>query len=191
MSDVKEKSTSKGVVKLTPKQEKFCQLYIELGNASEAYRQSYDCSKMQTSTINTKAKELLKNGPITVRIEELQQEHRQRHNITVDKIIADLQEVRDICMGRKSVVTTEVIKNAQEGNVKAVDNPVFMFEPTSANKALELLGKHLGMFKDKVELTGELNVEQKTELNLSGLSINELEQLEKLLEKGNSEQDPN
>ena len=47
------------------------------------------------------------------------------------------------------------------------------------------------MFKDKVELTGELNVEQKTELNLSGLSINELEQLEKLLEKGNSEQDPN
>ena len=58
-----------------------------------------------------------------------------------------------------------------------------MFEPTSANKALELLGKHLGMFKDKVELTGELNVEQKTELNLSGLSINELEQLEKLLEK--------
>ena len=45
MSDVKGKSTSgRG---LTPKQEKFCQLYIELGNASEAYRQSYDCSKMQ------------------------------------------------------------------------------------------------------------------------------------------------
>lgn len=43
MSDVKGKSTSgRG---LTPKQEKFCQLYIELGNASEAYRQSYDCSK--------------------------------------------------------------------------------------------------------------------------------------------------
>ena len=28
--------------KLTPKQEKFCQLYVELGNASDAYRQAYN-----------------------------------------------------------------------------------------------------------------------------------------------------
>ncbi|EQA03363.1 bacteriophage terminase small subunit domain protein [Glaesserella parasuis MN-H] len=27
------------------------------------------------------------------------------------------------------------------------------FEPHAANKALELLGKHLGMFKDKVDVT--------------------------------------
>ncbi|GAA7509534.1 terminase small subunit [Helicobacter pylori] len=151
MSDVKGKSTSgRG---LTPKQEKFCQLYIELGNASEAYRQSYDCSKMQTSTINTKAKELLKNGPITVRIEELQQEHRQRHNLTVDNIIADLQEYRDICMGRKPLTITTVVKNAQEGTAQSVNTECFVFEPTGANKALELLGKHLGMFKDRVDVT--------------------------------------
>ena len=30
---------------LTPKQEKFCQKYIEMGNASEAYRQAYNASK--------------------------------------------------------------------------------------------------------------------------------------------------
>ena len=151
MSDVKGKSTSgRG---LTPKQEKFCQLYIELGNASEAYRQSYDCSKMQKSTINTKAKELLKNGPITVRIEELQQEHRQRHNLTVDNIIADLQEYRDICMGRKPLTITTVVKNAQEGTAQSVNTECFVFEPTGANKALELLGKHLGMFKDRVDVT--------------------------------------
>ena len=188
MLDVKEKSTSNRG--LTPKQEKFCQLYIELGNASEAYRQSYDCSKMTSEVINVKASELLnKNGKIVVRVEELRQEHRQRHNITVDKIIADLQEVRDICMGRKSVVLTDVIKNAQEGSSNAVDNPVFVFEPTSANKALELLGKHLGMFTQKMELSGDLHIEQRAELNLSGLSIDELEQLEKLLAKGNLEQD--
>lgn len=27
------------------------------------------------------------------------------------------------------------------------------FEPHAANKALELLGKHLGMFKDRVDVT--------------------------------------
>ena len=151
MADVKVKSTSgRG---LTPKQEKFCQLYIELGNASEAYRQAYDCSKMQTSTINTKAKELLKNGSITVRIEELQQAHRQRHNLTVDNIIADLQEYRDICMGRKPLTITTVVKNAQEGTAQSVNTECFVFEPTGANKAFELLGKHLGMFKDRVDVT--------------------------------------
>ncbi|TPH22906.1 terminase small subunit [Haemophilus haemolyticus] len=151
MSDVKGKSTSdRG---LTPKQEKFCQLYIELGNASEAYRQSYNCSKMTTKTVNEEAARLLNNPKITARVEGLQQAHRQRHNLTVDNIIADLQELRDICMGRKSVVLTDVVKNAQEGSVNAVDSPVFVFEPTSANKALELLGKHLGMFANKVDVT--------------------------------------
>ena len=188
MSDVKGKSTSgRG---LTPKQEKFCQLYIELGNASEAYRRSYDCSKMKPQSIKRKAMELLKDGTITATfIAELRFEHRQRHNLTVDNIIADLQEVRDICMGRKSVVLTDVVKNAQEGTVNAIDSPMFVFEPTSANKALELLGKHLGMFAQKMELSGDLHIEQRAELNLSGLSIDELEQLEKLLAKGNPERD--
>ena len=187
MSDVKGKSTSgRG---LTPKQEKFCQLYIELGNASEAYRKSYSAEKMSAKTINEEANALLSHPKITPRIKELRFQHQQRHNLTVDNIIADLQEVRDICMGRKSVVLTDVVKNAQEGSVNAVDSPVFVFEPTSANKALELLGKHLGMFAQKMELSGDLHIEQRAELNLSGLSIDELEQLEKLLAKGNPEQD--
>lgn len=151
MSDVKEKSTSERG--LTPKQEKFCQLYIELGNASEAYRQSYNAENMKTETINTRAKEMLKKGPIKVRINELQEYHLKRHSVTVDNIIADLQELRDICMGRKSVVMTDTVKNAQEGKIDAVNNQMFVFEPTSANKALELLGKHLGMFKDKLGVT--------------------------------------
>ncbi|WP_314345896.1 terminase small subunit [Haemophilus parahaemolyticus] len=151
MSDVKGKSTSgRG---LTPKQEKFCQLYIELGNASEAYRQAYNAKNMTTGAINTNAKKLLKDTPIALRIEELQQAHQQRHNLTVDNIIADLQEYRDICMGRKPLTITTVVKNAQEGTAQSVNTECFVFEPTGANKALELLGKHLGMFKDRVDVT--------------------------------------
>lgn len=151
MSDVKGKSTSgRG---LTPKQEKFCQLYIELGNASEAYRQAYNAKNMTTGAINTNAKKLLKDTPIALRIEELQQAHQQRHNLTIDNIIADLQEYRDICMGRKPLTITTVVKNAQEGTAQSVNTECFVFEPTGANKALELLGKHLGMFKDRVDVT--------------------------------------
>ena len=139
MSDVKGKSTSgRG---LTPKQEKFCQLYIELGNDSEAYRQAYNAKNMTTGAINTNAKKLLKDTPIALRIEELQQAHQQRHNLTIDNIIADLQEYRDM------------VKNAQEGTAQSVNTECFVFEPTGANKALELLGKHLGMFANKVDVT--------------------------------------
>ncbi|EEP48439.1 TPA: terminase small subunit [Haemophilus influenzae] len=151
MSDVKGKSTSgRG---LTPKQEKFCQLYIELGNASEAYRQSYDCQDMKPESINRLAKKELDKIKIRSRVDVLQQEHRQRHNLTLDNIIADLQEYRDICMGRKPLTITTVVKNAQEGTAQSVNTECFVFEPTGANKALELLGKHLGMFKDRFDVT--------------------------------------
>lgn len=82
--------------KLTPKQEKFCQKFIELGNASEAYRQSYNCERMKTSTINSRAKELCKDGPITTRIDELQADHRERHDWTVDDAIIELEEARQV-----------------------------------------------------------------------------------------------
>lgn len=82
------------VVKLTPKQEKFCQLYIELSNASEAYRQAYDCKRMKADSINRKAHELLGNGKITARMGELQAAHRQRHNLEVDDLLEELEEAR-------------------------------------------------------------------------------------------------
>lgn len=60
------------IMGLTPKQEAFCLSYIETGNASEAYRRSYDVSKMKPASINRKAKELMDNGRIAARISELQ-----------------------------------------------------------------------------------------------------------------------
>lgn len=79
---------------LTPKQEKFCSLYIELGNASEAYRQAYDAAKMQPATINVKASQLLAQDKIAVRVGELRAQHAERHVMTVDRIRDMLLEDR-------------------------------------------------------------------------------------------------
>lgn len=78
--------------KLTPKQEKFCLVYVELGNASEAYRQAYNSRKMKPATINKKSYELLQNGQITARIEQFQAEARERHEETVDDLVRELNE---------------------------------------------------------------------------------------------------
>lgn len=81
---------------LTPKQESFCQLYIELGNASEAYRQSYDADSMNENTVHVKASELLSNGKVAVRVEQIRKEHSMRHNITVDTLLIELEEARKV-----------------------------------------------------------------------------------------------
>ena len=78
-------------MKLTIKQEKFCNLYIELGNASEAYRQSYNCEKMKPESVNNKAYEMLKKVEIGVRLDELRAKHAERHNINVDDLIKELE----------------------------------------------------------------------------------------------------
>lgn len=79
---------------LTPKQEAFCLAYIETGNASEAYRQAYDATKMKMETVNRAAKELTDNPKITARLDELKAAHVERHNVTVDDIRTMLLEDR-------------------------------------------------------------------------------------------------
>lgn len=79
---------------LTPKQEAFCQAYVELGDASEAYRKAYDADKMKPESIHRKAKEVKDNGKVTARILQLQGEIKQRHNVTVDSLLAELEEAR-------------------------------------------------------------------------------------------------
>ena len=73
---------------LTPKQENFCREFIKCGNASEAYRKAYNCQNMKPETINVKACELLKNGNITVRVQELDKEKK-------NEAIADAQEIQE------------------------------------------------------------------------------------------------
>jgi phage terminase small subunit len=85
--------------KLTIKQEKFCQAYIETGNASEAYRRAYSAKKMKPETVNNKAYGLLKKGEIRARLDELQSKHAKRHEITVEKITQMLLE--DHAMARE------------------------------------------------------------------------------------------
>lgn len=88
---------------LTPKQEKFCLRYIEKGDASEAYRQSYDAENMKNITINRKAKELLDNGKIAARLRALRDMHVDRHVVTVDSITEELEQSRQLAMETNQV----------------------------------------------------------------------------------------
>lgn len=71
------------MTKLTPKQSKFAEEYVNTGNASEAYRRAYDVAKTTSNeVIAVKASELLKNGNISVRVKELQIKVSEAFQIT-------------------------------------------------------------------------------------------------------------
>ena len=79
--------------KLTHKQEMFCLAYIETNNASEAYRRSYNADKMKPETINRKAAELMNNGKITARLEQLREPVRERAQITLESHLERLNHL--------------------------------------------------------------------------------------------------
>ena len=51
-------TTDAALLDLTPKQQHFANVYLETGNATEAYRQSFDCAAMRSNTITHAAYEL-------------------------------------------------------------------------------------------------------------------------------------
>ncbi len=120
------------MTELTQKQEGFCLSYIECGNASEAYRLNYNVAKMKPTTVNRKATELMGNGTITARLEDLKAGHAKRHDITVNTITQDLIDDRQVARGN------------QQSNVAI-----------SATLGLAKLHGHM---TDKVEHSGSLDL---------------------------------
>jgi phage terminase small subunit len=79
---------------LTPKQERFCWLYVEKSNASEAYREAYDvASDTKPETIHRCAAELLANPKVTTRLEQIRAELRERSAITLDHLVEALRPI--------------------------------------------------------------------------------------------------
>ncbi len=85
-------------LKLTGKQEKFCQEYMRTACSSESYRNSYDCSRMQTNTLNTRASELLRHPKIIARLHQLRQIQAKRLEVTIDSLTAEFEEIKVAAM---------------------------------------------------------------------------------------------
>lgn len=140
------------VMKLTDRQERFIDEYlIDLNGTQAAIRAGYS-----ERTANEQAARLLAKVSIQRAIAEAMKKRQVRTQITQDDVIRDLCEVRDICLGRKKVRVVEVLK--ADGKISAEEIEKSFFDPAGANRALELLGKHMKMFTDKFEHTGSVDI---------------------------------
>lgn len=128
---------------LNPKQEQFCQEYIiDLNGTQAAIRTGYSAK-----TANAQASRLLTDVNIKNRIDELLAMRSKRTEITADYVLKSIVEVIERCRQVEPVLDKMGSPTGE-----------YQFEANPALKGLELLGKHLKLFTDKVEHGGEVAI---------------------------------
>ena len=129
---------------LTPKQQRFVEEYlIDLNATQAAIRAGYS-----EKTAKSVGHENLTKPDIAKAIQEAQNKRVERTEITQDYVLTNIQKVIERCMQVQQV--DNCLTQTEDGELAQA----FMFKEQGALKGLELLGKHLGMFKDKIEHTG-------------------------------------
>lgn len=138
--------------KITDKQKRFVEEYLIDFNATQAaIRAGY--SKNAASETGY---ENLRKPQIQEAIQKAQKERSERTEVAQDDVIKGLLEVIGKGLGKIKVVETEIAKD-EDGSIYGVNIEKVKHEPHAVNKALELLGKHLGMFKEKVEVSHQVS----------------------------------
>lgn len=130
--------------------ERFCQEYVvDYNGAQAAIRAGY-----KEASARVQASALLTNPNILSRVRELQHEQVERLAVTQDYVVLQLLETYQKCLE-----VTPVLKfDSDLGEM--VETGKYQFDSRGALRALELLGKHLGMYNDKLQVTGKVDTGQ-------------------------------
>ena len=131
--------------RMTAKMSAFASNIVQGMSPNDAYRRAYDCSNMGEASIVSEANRLLKDPRITLLLESFWKTLKEN-------VIADQQATRRHIM-------SELFEHAERKTERTSDRL----------KALELMGRAVGMFTDKIESkTEEVNVDSlKKELESS------------------------
>ena len=113
---------------MNEKQKRFVEEYFVDSNMQRAYMQAYNTANMKSA--REAGCKLLKNPEVILELEKLQKERMERINWSADEILKEIKEIAH-----------------SENSSKA-----------EKLKALELAAKSMGMFREKVEHSGGLQI---------------------------------
>lgn len=156
------------MAKLTPKQKQFVAEYlVDLNATAAAVRAKY--SEKRASEIGY---QLLQKTTVQAAVQKAMQEREQRTQITQDRVIQELAKVafangaafaRVVGGGTRVELTdTDQLTDDQRAAISCVKEGKYGIEVSTYDKvrALELLGKHLGVFDSRggKPIAGENNL---------------------------------
>ena len=138
------------MTELKKRHELFCQEYVVDYNGTQAaIRAGY-----KEKSARQQASRLLASEEILTRISELQKDQLDRLAISQDYVVLQLLETYKCCREPSPVMRYDPSTGEME------ETGMYQFDSKGALRALELIGRHLGMFNDKVHVSGSLNTGQ-------------------------------
>lgn len=129
--------------------ERFAREYVRNGhNATKAAKAAGYSEKSAYS----QGSRLLKKDEVLARVREIEENALAEAGVTRYGVIERLVELISKCMDEESYIATDSLTGEKSTVRRRLD-------ASGANKALELLGKQLGMFADKLgaDVTGRMN----------------------------------
>lgn len=142
---------------LTVKQEKYVQGLFTGLSQREAYKASYSCKGMTDKTVDEAACRSYGDSKIITRLNELKNKVAQKNIITAEWVLNNLKVIAERCMQSEPIT------------VNGMPTGEFKFDSSGANKSLELLGKHLKLFTEKVE---SINVNTNIDIDYDKFLLN-------------------
>lgn len=149
---------------MTKKQKLFCEEYlIDLNATQAAIRAGYSPESARQSGADN-----MKNPYIRARIEKAMAERSRRTGVNAERVVLELAKIAFVNAGMVIDATDATLKTdaaledlaaIQSIKVKDMGDMGIEREIRMADKlkALELLGRHLGMFNDKIRLDAKLD----------------------------------
>lgn len=142
----------RNATKLTPKQARFTDEYlVDLNATQAAIRAGYAVSRAHVT-----GSELVSNSRVSCAIAARRAELSEMTQLTQEWVLNGLKDITEKCKAdRKPVVRLNRAERRMEQVIDCVPCPhcgglvehgVFEFDSQGANRAYELIGKHLGMF---------------------------------------------
>lgn len=147
---------------MTEKQRIFADEYLIDLNATRAYKIAYTRVK-NDEVARANSSRMLTNANVASYIAERMEARQKRTEVTQDRVIEELAAIAfaratDFAQIDGNVVLTDTadLTESQTKAIAGIKEGKFGIELklNDKEKALELLGRHLGMFKDKLEVSG-------------------------------------
>lgn len=146
---------------MTEKQKRFCDEYLIDLNATRAYKVAYQ--NVKSDEVARKAgSRLLTNVDITNYISERMEERQKRTEVTQDRVVQELaaiafSKVTDYATVKNDMVKIKDTDELTEKQIRAISGIKegkfgIELKLNDKEKALELLGRHLGMWNDKLDI---------------------------------------
>lgn len=149
---------------MTKKQKRFVEEYlVDLNATQAAIRAGYKAGSAQrASEIGS---ELLQKTPVSEAIQQAMAERSRRTGVNADRVVQELAKIAFVnaieVIDPKTATVKENASSDDTAAIQSVKVKTFgedglerEIKMADKLKALELLGRHMGMFKDKVEVSG-------------------------------------